>query len=228
MTKILLVEDEEAIRKFVTINLQIEGYDVMDAESGEKGLELADSFRPHIVLLDVMLPGIDGFEVCSQLRQKYSDIGIIMLTAKSQDVDRINGLESGSDDYVTKPFNPKELILRIKSLERRLGVTTTVVDENNLISGPFQLHKNSRKITKNGEELELTPTEYSVLKLFIESPNIAFTRDEILDSVWGEDFIGDSKIVDVNIRRLRSKVEDEPSRPKYIKTLWGVGYSWET
>lgn len=227
MTKILVVEDEESIRKFVTINLQMEGYEVSEAESGEIGLELANSFKPHIVLLDVMLPGIDGFEVCSLLRSKYKDLGIIMLTAKSQDVDRINGLEAGSDDYITKPFNPKELILRIKSLERRIGISTPVVDGNLLISGPFQLNKSSRKITKNGEELDLTPTEYSVLKLFIESPNVAFTRDEILDSVWGLDFIGDSKIVDVNIRRLRAKIEDEASKPKFIKTVWGVGYSWE-
>lgn len=228
MAKILLVEDEESIRKFVTINLQMEGYEVTEAESGEMGLELAASFKPHIVLLDVMLPGIDGFEVCNMLREKYKDMGIIMLTAKSQDVDRINGLEAGSDDYITKPFNPKELILRIKSLERRIGITTPAADENIIVSGPFHLKKSSRKILKNNQELDLTPTEYSVLKLFIESPNMAFTRDEILDSVWGLDFIGDSKIVDVNIRRLRSKVEDEPSKPKYIKTVWGVGYSWET
>lgn len=228
MAKILLVEDEESIRKFVTINLQMEGYEVTEAESGEMGLELAASFKPHIVLLDVMLPGIDGFEVCNMLREKYKDMGIIMLTAKSQDVDRINGLEAGSDDYITKPFNPKELILRIKSLERRIGITTPAADENIIVSGPFHLNKSSRKILKNNQELDLTPTEYSVLKLFIESPNMAFTRDEILDSVWGLDFIGDSKIVDVNIRRLRSKVEDEPSKPKYIKTVWGVGYSWET
>lgn len=227
MTKILMVEDEDSIRKFVKINLEQAGYEVLEAPTGEIGLEIAKKEVPEIVLLDIMLPGIDGFEVCKILRSKYQGMGIIMLTAKNQDIDRINGLESGCDDYVSKPFNPKELVLRVKSLERRIESNSISHDEAPIFLGRFKLDKLSRKIYKNDIELDLTPTEYSVLKLFLEKPNIAFSRDQILDEVWGLDFVGDSKIVDVNIRRLRAKIETEPSKPENLKTVWGVGYIWE-
>lgn len=227
MTKILMVEDEDSIRKFVKINLEQAGYEVLEAPTGEIGLEIAKKEVPEIVLLDIMLPGIDGFEVCKILRSKYQGMGIIMLTAKNQDIDRINGLESGCDDYVSKPFNPKELVLRVKSLERRIESNNISHDEAPIFLGRFKLDKLSRKIYKNDMELDLTPTEYSVLKLFLEKPNIAFSRDQILDEVWGLDFVGDSKIVDVNIRRLRAKIETEPSKPENLKTVWGVGYIWE-
>lgn len=227
MTKILMVEDEESIRKFVKINLEQAGYEVLEAPTGEIGVEIAEKEKPDIVLLDIMLPGIDGFEVCKILRSKYENIGIIMLTAKNQDIDRINGLESGCDDYMSKPFNPKELVLRVKSLERRMESINLSHDEAPVFLGRFKLDKLSRKIYKDDVELDLTPTEFSVLKLFLEKPNVAFSRDEILDDVWGLDFVGDSKIVDVNIRRLRAKIEDEPSKPENLKTVWGVGYIWE-
>lgn len=227
MTKILIVEDEETIRKLERINLEMEGYEVVEAASGEEGLEVAKRENPDIVLLDVMLPGIDGFEVCRQLRAMEREVGIIMVTAKNQDIDKIEGLEAGSDDYISKPFNPRELTLRIKSLERRLINIHEPADDKVLEVGQFKLDKASRKFYKDGKEIDLTPTEYAVMVLFLENQREAISRDEILDKVWGEDFIGDSKIVDVNIRRLRTKIEADSSKPDYIKTVWGVGYIWE-
>lgn len=223
--KILIVEDEESIRKFVKINLEKAGFEVLEAESGEKGLEIARKFDIDIAVLDIMLPGIDGFETCKILREEFSNLGIIMLTAKSQDVDKIMGLEYGTDDYMTKPFNPVELVLRIKSLVRRLDTNET--DSDSLLElGSFKIDKYSRKFFKNNKEMDLTPTEFSIIKLFMENPGRAFKRDEILNFVWGHDFVGDSKIVDVNIRRLRSKIESDPSNPVYIETVWGLGYRW--
>lgn len=205
--KILLVEDEESIRKFVKINLERSDFKVLEAETGEKGIELAREEKPDILVLDIMLPGIDGFEVCRILREEFPTMGIIMLTAKSQDIDKIMGLEYGTDDYMTKPFNPMELVLRVKSLVRRMErIDSSEVDDSLLKFGPFEIDKYSRKFYKNNEAMDLTPTEYSIIKLFLESPGKAFKRDEILNIVWGKDFIGDSKIVDVNIRRLRSKL----------------------
>ncbi|WP_054252550.1 response regulator transcription factor [Neofamilia massiliensis] len=227
MTKILIVEDEETIRKFEKINLEMEGFEVLEAASGEEGIDLAKNENPDIVLLDVMLPGIDGFEVCRQLRAMEREVGIIMVTAKNQDIDKIEGLEAGSDDYISKPFNPRELTLRIKSLERRLRNINEPSDDKVLEVGQFKLDKASRKFYKDGKEIDLTPTEYAVMVLFLENQREAISRDEILDRVWGEDFIGDSKIVDVNIRRLRTKIEADSSKPAYIKTVWGVGYIWE-
>lgn len=224
-SKILVVEDEEPIRKFININLEREGFKVFEAETGEKALEIAERESIDVVVLDIMLPGIDGYEVCRILREKFDKIGIIMLTAKTQDVDKIMGLQYGTDDYMVKPFNPMELILRIKSLIRRMDLNNN--KEKDIINfGPFKIDKYSRKFYKNNEEIELTPTEYSVIKLFIENPGKAFSRNEILNLVWGYDFIGDTKIVDVNIRRLRSKIEDNSKNPYYIETVWGVGYRW--
>lgn len=223
--KILIVEDEEHIRKFVRINLERNGFVVLEADTGEKGIDIARTESIDVVVLDIMLPGIDGFEVCKILRQELPRIGIIMLTAKSQDIDKIMGLEYGTDDYMVKPFNPMELVLRVKSLIRRMELTTEG-DLDRITDPPFRIDTYSRRFFKDQKEVELTPTEYSIIKLFIENPGKAFNRDEILNLVWGYDFVGDSKIVDVNIRRLRSKVEKDPSNPYYIETVWGVGYRW--
>lgn len=225
-TKVLLVEDEESIRKFVKINLEREGYIIFEAGSGEDGIEIARREKPDIVVLDIMLPGIDGFEVCKTLRGEFPSLGIIMLTAKAEDYDKIMGLQYGTDDYLTKPFNPTELTLRIKSIERRLE-PEEVKDSNLIIDPPFKIDSYSRKFYKDDVELELTPTEYQIIKIFMTSPGKAMTRDEILILVWGDDFLGDSKIVDVNIRRLRSKIETNPAKPKYIETVWGTGYRWK-
>lgn len=223
--KVLVVEDEDSIRKFVKINLEREGFQVLEAGTGEEGLEIAANNDIDIVILDLMLPGIDGYEVCKRLREESEELGIIMLTAKSQDLDKIMGLEFGTDDYMTKPFNPMELVLRVKSLAKRIDNAGD--DDSILVYRPFKIDVYSRKFYKDDKEIVLTPTEFQIAKLFLESPGKAFRRDEILNIVWGYDFMGDSKIVDVNIRRLRSKIEDDSSNPEYIETIWGVGYRWK-
>ena len=225
-SKILLVEDEESIRKFVKINLERSDFEVLEAESGELGIEVARREKPDILVLDIMLPGIDGFEVCRILREELPTMGIIMLTAKSQDIDKIMGLEYGTDDYMTKPFNPMELVLRVKSLVRRMKQREDKASKM-LEFGPFEIDKYSRRFFKDKVEMDLTPTEYSIIKLFLENPGRAFKRDEILNIIWGEDFIGDSKIVDVNIRRLRSKIENDHGNPEFIKNVWGLEYRWK-
>ncbi len=222
---ILVIEDEESIRKFVKINLERANFKVLDAGSGEEGIDIARNNKIDIVVLDIMLPGMDGYEVCKILRGEFPHLGIIMLTAKSQDIDKIMGLEFGTDDYMTKPFNPVELTLRVKSLSRRMEKAPA--DQEAIMSfPPFKIDIYSRKFYKDDVELVLTPTEYAISKLFMENPGRAFKRDEILNIVWGYDFVGDSKIVDVNIRRLRSKIEEDSSKPYYIETVWGIGYRW--
>lgn len=223
---VLIVEDEESIRKFVRINLERDGFKVLEAKSGEEGIEIARKENVNIVLLDLMLPGIDGFQVCKILRGEFPYLGIIMLTAKSQDIDKIMGLEFGTDDYMTKPFNPTELVLRVKSLSRRMEILDNTEDKDTLMFKPFKIDLYSRKFYRENMEVELTPTEYSIVKLFMDNPGRAFKRDEILNLVWGYEFVGDSKIVDVNIRRLRAKIENDPSNPIFIETVWGVGYRW--
>lgn len=225
--RVLLIEDEESIRKFVSINLEKNSFQVFEAGSGEEGIEVVRSKDIDIVVLDIMLPGIDGFEVAKILRKEYPNLGILMLTAKSQDVDKIMGLEYGTDDYMTKPFNPTELVLRVKSIVRRLDPPQRGKNELVGANGRFRIDSYSRCFYKDGKEVVLTPTEFSIIKLFMENVGRAFKRDEILNIVWGYDFIGDSKIVDVNIRRLRSKIEDDPSHPFFIETVWGVGYRWK-
>ncbi len=229
MAKILLVEDEESIRGFIKINLIRNGFEVIEAGSGEEGIRKALNEKPDMAILDVMLPGIDGFQVCSKLRNEYPKIGIIMLTAKGQDMDKIMGLEYGADDYIVKPFNPLEVVLRVKAILRRIEIEDDKInkDENKITSGPFVIDLYSQKLLKNGIEIDVTPKEYMLMKLFIENPNKAFTRDELLNLIWGYDFFGDSKIIDVNIRRLRAKIEDDSSSPKYIETVWGLGYRWK-
>ena len=229
MTKILLVEDEESIRGFLKINLERNSFEVIEAETGEEGIEKALREKPEIIILDVMLPGIDGFQVCSRLRKEFSNVGIIMLTAKGQDMDKIMGLEFGADDYIIKPFNPLEVVLRVKAILRRIGISEdeSSNNKNKLMGGPFIIDLYSQKLLKNNKEIDVTPKEYMLMKLFIENPNKAFTRDELLNLIWGYNFFGDPKIIDVNIRRLRSKIEDDSSNPQYIETVWGIGYRWK-
>ena len=225
MKKILVLEDESNIRSFVLINLRRSGYEPIEAETGAEALEKL-KVNPDIclALLDVMLPDIDGFEVCRRIRATGSKMGIIMLTAKSQEMDKITGLMTGADDYVTKPFSPAELLARVDALYRRIGGGDN--SEDAIASGPFLLHLHSRTLDKNGEHIRLTQTEFSIMKLFMNNPGRALSREEILSAVWGEDYKGEVKIVDVNIRRLRIKIEDKPTEPEFITTVWGFGYKW--
>lgn len=230
MTKnILVVEDEEAIREFVIINLKRAGYNVFEASSGEQALQIYEQNNGNftVVLLDIMLPGIDGFAVCRKLREKSKTLGIIMLTAKTQELDKVGGLMIGADDYVTKPFSPSELVARIDALFRRLSVEAGgEAQSEEIVSGPFTLNIRSRTLLKNNVHIELTQVEYQIMKYFLENPGTALSRSDILNHVWGEDYFGELKIVDVNIRRLRMKIEDESSNPDYILTVWGFGYKW--
>lgn len=223
--KVLIVEDEASIRGFIKINFKRNNFIVIEAESGEEGIEKAKIENPAIVILDVMLPGIDGFKTCELLRKQFPNIGIIILTARSQDMDKIMGLEFGADDYMIKPFNPLELIARVNAILRRMS-SNSKNEDNILVSGVFKIDNTAMKIYKDGQELELTPKEYSLVKIFVENQGKALSRAELLDQVWGYSYLGDTKIVDVNIRRLREKIEDDSSNPKYIETVWGVGYRW--
>ena len=231
MTKILVLEDEASIRSFIMINLKKNNFEIVETASGEEALEKLDE-TVDIALLDVMLPGISGFEVCKRAREQYPALGIIMLTAKGQEENRIEGLELGADDYIVKPFSPKELLARINALARRLHIVEKAVaaepEGNQIVTGKFIIMPEERKLLKDGVEIELTPIEFSLVKYFMENPNKAIHRDEILNNVWGYNYVGDFKIVDVNIRRIRQKIEDDPKNPKRILTVWGVGYKYES
>lgn len=221
--RVLVVEDEASIRKFIRINLERNGYKVFEADTGEKGLEMAASCSPAVMVLDVMLPGMDGFEVCSKVRKEYPGTVIIMLTARAQDVDKINGLELGADDYMVKPFNPMELVARIRTILRRTDPFKTEAGH----SIPYKnllLDMKAQKFFKDDREIELTPTEFSVLRLFMSNPGRALSRNELLNTVWGKNYFGDLKALDVYIRRIREKIEDTPSQPQFIETVWGYGY----
>lgn len=232
MKRVLVLEDEKSIRDFVVLNLSRAGYDILEADTGERALELFDSTPDiDIAVLDVMLPGIDGFEVCKSIRASNQKIGIIMLTAKIQENDKVTGLMNGADDYVAKPFSPMELIVRVDNLYRRVqmmkGSSEVQKPKDELEYGPFSLNTKSRRLTKNGVKAELTQVEFQLMKLFMEHPGTAFSREEIFKNVWGDSFAGDKhKIVDVNMRRLRLKIEDDASSPVYIQTVWGFGYRW--
>ena len=225
MKKVLVLEDESSIRSFIVINLRRAGYEVIEAESGEEALEkLKGNADTRVALLDVMLPGIDGFEVCRRIRATNSKIGIIMLTARSQEMDKVTGLMTGADDYVTKPFSPAELTARVDALMRRSGGNEDNSAE--ISQPPFLLNTRNRTLEKDGNRVKLTQVEYAIVKMFMENPGKALSREEILDLVWGRDYFGELKIVDVNIRRLRLKIEDNPTNPVYITTVWGYGYKW--
>lgn len=227
MKKVLVLEDEANIRGFIVINLRRAGYEVVEAESGEEALEKLKAQRDiRVALLDVMLPGIDGFEVCRRLRANNDNIGIIMLTARSQEMDKVTGLMTGADDYVTKPFSPAELTARVDALMRRSRSSEPEDTADEVRWPPFVLNLRNRTLEKSGERIKLTQVEYSLMKLFLENPGKALSREEILDTVWGQDYFGEVKIVDVNVRRLRMKIEDDTANPTYIKTVWGFGYQW--
>ena len=232
MKSILVAEDESAIREFVVINLKRAGYTVYEAENGKKALELFDSLQGDvdIALLDIMMPEMDGLAACRELRQKSPNLGIIMLTARSQEMDRVSGLMIGADDYVTKPFSPSELVARVDALYRRVemnGNKPKKAASEEIVSGDFVLNVRNRTLSHKGKMIELTHVEYQFMECFMTNPGKALGRTDILNKVWGEGYFGEEKIVDVNVRRLRMKIEEEPSAPKHIITVWGVGYKWQ-
>ena len=227
MKKVLVLEDEANIRSFVVTNLKRAGYEAIEAATGEEALaQLRRNPDIKVALLDIMLPDdMDGFEVCRRIRASDSKIGIIMLTARTQEMDKVTGLMTGADDYVTKPFSPAELTARVDALYRRTGGDVEM-DAGEISQPPFLLNTRNRTLEKNGARVKLTQVEYSIMKLFMDNPGKALSREEILDAVWGRDYFGELKIVDVNIRRLRIKIEDDPTNPSYITTVWGYGYKW--
>ena len=230
MKRILVVEDEAAIREMVALNLKRAGWDVLEAPSAERALELLHGEPCDAALLDIMLPGMDGLSLCETIRRDNADIGIIIVSAKGQEQDKIRGLSIGADDYITKPFSVSELIARVEALVRRVRRSASAegrsAEPDQLISGPFVLDEKSRVLYKSGRPIDLNQVEFQIMELFFKNPGTALVRDKILEGVWGKGYYGDVKIVDVNIRRLRMKVEDEPSNPQHILTVWGYGYRW--
>lgn len=230
MRRVLVVEDETSIRELIALNLQMAGYQVLEAGSAEQGLALlSQGQKCDAAVLDVMLPGMNGFSLCETIRRDDPNIGIIILSAKSMEQDKIRGLSIGADDYMTKPFSVSELLARIEALCRRVNrgaAESPVPDETRMVSGQFILDQKSRVLYKAGKPIDLTQVEFQIMELFFQNPGTALVREKILEGVWGENYYGDVKIVDVNIRRLRMKVEDEPSSPKHILTVWGYGYRW--
>jgi len=230
--KILIVEDEAAIREFEAINLKRVGYNVEEAGSGEEALEIFDSATEgfDIALLDISMPGMDGFTLCKELRKRSQTLGIIMLTARTQEMDKISGLMLGADDYITKPFSPTELLARVDSLYRRVEMHNqkTVVAIDEIVLGDFTLNLRKRTLLKGGKNIELTQVEFQMVEYFFQNPDVALDRTDILNRVWGSNYFGEEKIVDVNMRRLRKKIEDDPSDPKYLVTVWGMGYKWNS
>ena len=226
MKKVLILEDEVNIRSFVVINLKRAGYDAIEAGTGAEALEkIKENPDIGVAILDIMLPDTDGFEVCRTIRATNKQMGIIMLTARTQEMDKVTGLMTGADDYVTKPFSPAELTARIDALYRRIGGDGMASSEL-LTQGPFVMNTRNHTLEKAGARIRLTQVEYSILKLFMQNPGRALSREEILSTVWGRDYEGELKIVDVNIRRLRIKIEDDTASPTYITTVWGFGYKW--
>lgn len=234
MKRVLVAEDEQNIREFVVINLNRAGYETTEAKSGDEALEIYDRENGafDLAILDIMMPGaFDGLAVCQELRKRSKTIGIILLTAKTQESDKVSGLMMGADDYVTKPFSPSELVARANSVYRRVSFAeerseTALRDE--LVLGSFRLALRNRTFMKNGEQIELTQVEFQIMEYFFSNPGTALSRGDILRHVWGPSYVGEEKIVDVNIRRLRMKVEDEPSNPRHIVTVWGFGYRWDS
>ena len=232
MKRIMIVEDEAAIREFEAINLTRAGYRVVEAGSGEEALDIYDSDSEgfDIALLDISMPGMDGFTLCKELRRRSPALGIIMLTARTQEMDKISGLMLGADDYITKPFSPSELLARVDSLYRRVEMHTSASagKSDEITLGNFTLDLRRRTLVKNGKNVELTQVEFQMVEYFFNHPDVALDRTDILTRVWGSNYFGEEKIVDVNIRRLRMKVEDDPGNPKYLVTVWGMGYKWNT
>ena len=227
MVRVLVVEDEANIREMIALNLRLAGMEAVEAESAEAALPLLEK-KPgcDAAILDVMLPGMNGFSLCETIRRTDQKIGIIILSAKGQEQDKIRGLSIGADDYMTKPFSPAELTARVDALLRRMGENTPATHTGELYQPPFLLNLTNRTLEKNGERVKLTQIEYAIVKLFMENSGKALAREEILDAVWGKGYFGELKIVDVNVRRLRLKIEDDAQEPKYISTVWGFGYKW--
>ena len=223
--KVLVVDDEKLIVKGIRFSLEQDGMEVSCAYDGEEALALAKTEKFDIILLDVMLPGLTGFEVCQQIRD-FSNVPIIMLTAKGDDMDKILGLEYGADDYITKPFNILEVKARIKAIMRRSGSDSKEKKPEDAIleRGDVKIDRESRRVYIEGREINLTAKEFDVLELLMMNPNKVYSRENLLTLVWGEDYPGDVRTVDVHIRRLREKTEENPSEPKYVHTKWGVGY----
>lgn len=233
MKRVLIVEDETAIREFEAINLKRVGYSVVEAGTGEEALEIYDSDFDgfDIALLDISMPGMDGYTLCKELRKRSETLGIIMLTARTQEMDKISGLMLGADDYITKPFSTTELLARVDSLYRRVEMYSqkpdnTIAEE--IVSGEFVLNIRKRTLLKNGANVELTQVEFQLVEYLLSNPDVALDRLDILEKVWGSNYFGEDKVVDVNVRRLRMKIEDDPSDPKRIITVWGKGYKWCT
>ena len=232
MRKILVAEDEDAIREFIVINLIRSGYDVVEACNGDEGLKKYEenNGKFDVAILDIMMPGKDGISVCKELRKQNDSIGIIILTARTQEMDKVTGLMVGADDYVTKPFSPSELMARVDALYRRVAMAEMRAENNfreEIVSGNFVLNLRNRVLQKNGRIIELTQVEFQIMEYFFSNRGAGLDRTDILNHVWGDVYVGEEKIVDVNIRRLRMKIEDEPSNPKYIVTVWGLGYKWD-
>lgn len=227
MDKILILEDEIGIRSFISINLKREGYEVIEAGTGSEAIEKLNS-EPNIAvaLLDIMLPDMSGVDICRYIRDKYENMGVIMLTAKAQEDDKIEGFVAGADDYMIKPFSIKELLFRVSALIRRVNKDNDTRKSSVLDLPPFSLDINKRKLYKNGNVVDLTPTEFSIVKFLMINASDSLSRDQILQEVWGSTELYDYKIVDVNIRRIRNKIEEDPSKPKYILTAWGYGYTF--
>ena len=225
---VLIVEDEKNIVDILRFNLQREGYRTVEAYDGADGLAKARSENPDIILLDVMLPKMIGFDVCRTLREEGNNVPVIILTAREEEADKVLGLEIGADDYITKPFSVSELLARIEALCRRVnrGKNQPAAKETRLVSGKFVLDEASRILYKGETPIDLTQVEFQIMELFFRNQGTALVREKILEGVWGPGYFGDVKIVDVNIRRLRMKIEDEPSSPKHILTVWGYGYRW--
>ena len=233
MKKVLIAEDEQAIREFIVINLQRAGYETVEAGSGDEALALynRDGGRFDVAVLDIMMPGqLSGLDVCKELRRKSGNIGIIMLSARAQEMDKVSGLMMGADDYVTKPFSPSELVARVDAVYRRVALAGKNGGKDageEIQSGEFVLNLRNRYLTRRGVQIELTQVEFQIIEYFFTHPGTALSRTDILHHVWGGAYVGEEKIVDVNIRRLRMKVEDQPSAPRHIVTVWGYGYRWE-
>ncbi len=232
MKTVLIAEDEKSIRDFIVINLKRSGYEVLEAENGKQAVDLFEKDKDSIdvVVLDIMMPEMDGVAVCKYIREKNAGVGIILLTAKTQEIDKISGLMSGADDYVTKPFSPSELMARVDAVYRRVSLLkereNAKKDDKVITLGNFSLHTQERLLFKNGKPIELTQIEYQILEFLFRNPNTVLERASILNKVWGHDYFVDDKVIDVNMHRLRGKIEDEPAQPKHLVTIWGMGYKW--
>ena len=223
--KILVVDDEKLLVKGIKYNLEQEGYEVVTAFDGEEAVRQAHDSSINLILLDVMLPKMDGLTVCRTIRT-FSDVPIIMLTARSEDIDKILGLEYGADDYITQPFNIREVSSRIKAILRRVNPKPRT-DAGKLVSGDITIDYNFRRVIIKDRTIDLTGKEFELIDLFIKNPGKVYTRENLLDIAWGVDYPGDARTVDVHIRRLREKIEENPAEPIYVKTKWGVGYYYK-